>query len=54
MFAKYKITQKGEFFYLYYKRFYIFWFLYDVYGCLYNAEKQMNFLLQKEILIKEI
>jgi hypothetical protein len=54
MFSKYKITQKGNLFYFYKKRFYIFWDLYNIYGCLYNAEQEMNFLMQKEILIKEI
>jgi hypothetical protein len=54
MFAKYKITQKGEYFYLYCKRFYILWDLYDIYRCLANAERSMDELSQKEILIKKI
>ncbi len=48
---KYKITQKGKFYYVYY-RIFIFWFYHSLYSNLEQAKKAIEFLELPEVEIK--
>lgn len=50
---KYKITKKGNFYYVYHK-FLLFWWYSETFSCLENAEKYINQQKLQEIKIKKL